>query len=93
MSNPELAKPSEATEAKLGELLANLRATSAQMDGIYNYIGRLREELNNSLMLLERLQNVIGPEAYTYSNHSYQGTTWHSQIDVRSKAIKLILEK
>ena len=91
MSNPEMEKPTELQKNQLDALLDQLRSTAGRAEDISLTIGKLRQELNNSNMLLGRLRDVLGPQAYQWSRQG-QNETWHHAIDEQRKKIEVVLK-
>ena len=91
MSNPEMEKPTEVQKNQLDALLDQMRTNAARAEDISLTIGKLRQELNNSNMLLGRLRGVLGPQAFQWSRDG-QNETWHHAIDEQRKRIEAVLK-
>ena len=91
MSNPEMEKPTEQQQQSLSKMLADLHQTVMSIEKISDTMGDLRRELNDTLSLLARLREVIGPEARCYG-YSTQSVRWHDIIDERKKKAKEFLK-
>lgn len=77
--NEAMQKPTAEQEQTISSTLATLEAAVHQTNGARVLISKLRTELNDSNMLLAKLRNVIGVDAYIWNDR----TRWHDVIDKR----------
>lgn len=88
MSNDAMTAPTEEQAISLKHMEMALEGAVGQAKNISILIGKLRNELNNSRLLLGSLKGAIGPHAYQYNS----AKSFHSLIEDRLAQIDAVLK-